>query len=572
MRPTLRLATLVAAMSLTPNVHAQTATLALTNGHVVTVDSAKPEAQAIAIAGDRIIAVGTNAEIRRYITSSTRVIDLQGRLATPGIIEGHGHFSGLGSAKLQLDLTKVNNWDEIVTMVRDAAAKAKPGEWIQGRGWHQEKWNKPPVPSVEGYPVHAALSAASPNNPVALGHASGHASFVNAKALEVAGVTKTTANPEGGEIVRDAQGNATGLLRETAQRLTGPALARAESSRSAADNEARQRLIVRLAGEDLLSKGITSFHDAGSSFAQIDFYKRLADEKALPVRLYVMVRREPNARMDSLLPKYKMIGYGNQFLTVRAIKRQIDGALGSHGAWLLEPYADLPEKSGLTLERPEDIAGTAAIAMKYGYQVNTHAIGDRANREVLDIYERAFKSDPSKRDLRWRIEHAQHIHPADLPRFKQLGVIAAMQGIHTVSDAPWIPAKLGPDRTKKESYLFRSLWDLGVIIGNGTDVPVEDADPVPSFAGAVSRIARDGSVFLPEQRLTRAEALKTYTLNNAYAAFQEKELGSITVGKLADISVFTRDIMTIPEREIPTAKAAYTIVAGKVVYERTIIP
>ncbi len=569
----MRLTTLVALATITSATsvaHAQgsTATLVITNGHIVTVDSTKPEAQALAVQGDRIIAVGTNAEIRKFIGKGTRVIDLQGKLATPGIIEGHGHFSGLGSAKLQLDLTKANSWDDIVAMVAKAAKGAKPGEWITGRGWHQEKWNKPPVPMVEGNPVHTSLSAVSPNNPVTLGHASGHASFVNAKALELAGVTGVTPNPEGGEIVHDAQGDPTGLMRETAQGLVGRARTRTESARSAADNEARGRLIVRLAGEDLLSKGITSFHDAGSSFAQVDFYKRLADEGHLPVRLYVMLRRESNARLDSLLPRYKMAGYANGFLTVRSIKRQIDGALGSHGAWLLEPYADLPDKSGLTLERPEDIAGTAAVAIKHGFQVNTHAIGDRANREVLDIYEKTFRANPDKQDVRWRIEHAQHIHPADVPRFKQLGVIASMQGIHTVSDAPWIPAKLGAERTRTQSYLFRSLWDLGVVVTNGTDVPVEDADPIPSFYGMVARVTRDGSVFLPEQRLTRAEALKSYTLNNAYAAFQEKELGSLSVGKLADIAIFTKDIMRVPEKEIPSAKVEYTIVGGKVRYER----
>ena len=545
----------------------QRATLVLTNGRIVTVDSARPEAQAVAIAGDRIIAVGTNAEIQRLVTAATQVIDLQGRLAIPGFIEGHGHFTGLGQSKLQLDLTKVKNWDEIVAMVRDAAAKAKPGEWILGRGWHQEKWDKPPVPSVEGNPVHASLSAVSPNNPVQLTHASGHGAFVNAKALELAGITNTTANPAGGEIVRDARGNATGLLRETAQRMTGAARARADAGRSAADVDARNRQIVELAGQDALSKGITSFHDAGSSFQLIDFFKTLADEGRLPLRLNVMVRREPYARMDSLLPRYRMVGYGNNMLTVRSIKRQIDGALGSHGAWLFQPYEDLPRSTGLVLERPSDIDSTADLAIKYGYQVNTHAIGDRANFEVLNIYERAFRANPDKKDLRWRIEHAQHIHPDDVARFKELGVIASMQGIHTVSDAPWIPPKLGPQRTPAESYVFRTLWDQGTVIMNGTDVPVEDADPIASFYGTVSRKTRDGSVFVPEQRLTRAEALKSYTLNGAYGAFQEKDLGSITVGKLADITVLSKDIMTIPEVEIPTARVVYTILGGKVRYQ-----
>ena len=547
---------------------APAATLVLTNGRIVTVDSARPEAQAVAIAGDRIIAVGSSTEIQRYVTRATRVIDLRGQLAVPGFIEGHGHWMGLGQSKLQLDLTTAKTWDDIVAMVREAASKARPGEWILGRGWHQEKWSRPPVPAVESNPVHASLSAASPNNPVYLTHASGHASFVNAKAMEVAGIGRTTANPDGGEIVRDAQGNATGLLRETAQRLVGGARARAEGGRPPADVEATNRRIVELAGQDALSKGITTFHDAGAGFGTIDFLKRLADERALPLRLYVMVRRESNARLDSLLPRYRLIGYGNNMLTVRSIKRQIDGALGSHGAWLFEPYVDLPRSTGLVLETPEDISGTADVAIKHGFQVNTHAIGDRANFEVLNIYERVFRAHPDKKDLRWRIEHAQHVHPDDVDRFRQLGVIASMQGIHTISDAPWIEPKLGPRRTVDESYLYRNLWDKGTIIINGTDVPVEDANPIPSFYGMVVRKSRDGKVFTPEQRLTREEALKSYTLNGAYAAFQEKDLGSISVGKLADITVLSKDIMRVPEDEILTAHVVYTILGGQVKYQR----
>jgi predicted amidohydrolase YtcJ len=565
-------AAIFALLTLSELATAQTrpATLVLTNGHIVTVDSTRPEVQAVAIAGDRIVAVGTNDEIRRLVTPSTQVIDLQGKLAIPGFIEGHGHFTGLGQSKLQLDLTQVKNWDEIVAMVREAAAKAKPGDWILGRGWHQEKWDKAPVPTVEGNPVHTTLSAASPNNPVYLTHASGHASFVNAKAMEIAGITNGTKDPEGGEIVRDAQGSATGLMRETAQRVVGAARARVEAARSASDAEAYNRRVVELAGKDAVSKGITSFHDAGSSFQTIEFFKKLADEGALPLRLYVMVRREPYARMDSLLPRYRMVGYGNNMLTVRSIKRQIDGALGSHGAWLFEPYVDLPRSTGLVLERPSDIDSTADLAIKYGYQVNTHAIGDRANFEVLNIYERAFRANPGKKDLRWRIEHAQHVHPADFPRFKELGVIASMQGIHAVSDAPWIPPKLGPERSPTESYVFRTLWDLGTVIMNGTDVPVEDANPIASFYGTVSRRTRDGSVFVPAQKLTRMEALKSYTLNGAYGAFQEKDLGSIAVGKLADITVLSKDIMTIPEVQIPTAQVVYTIIGGKVKYQQAI--
>ncbi|MFL5609020.1 MAG: amidohydrolase, partial [Gemmatimonadaceae bacterium] len=405
---------------------AQTAALALVGGHVVTVDSTKPEAEAIAIAGDRILAVGTTEEIRKLVGPSTRVIDLKGRLAVPGLIEGHGHFMGLGESKQQLDLTTARTWDEIVARVGQAARAAKPGAWIVGHGWHQAKWERPPVPMVEGNPVHASLSAASPNNPVILEHASGHAVFVNARALDLAGIGRATPNPTGGEIVRDAHGDATGLLREAAQRLPDAARARADSARSPAQREADARQAVALAGADALSKGITSFHDAGSSFATIDLFRRIADEGKLPVRLYVMVRFEPKARMDSLLDRYRMIGHANGFLTVRTIKRQIDGALGTNGAWLLAPYTDLPRSTGLPLEQPSSLQEVADIAMRHDFQLATHAIGDRANREVLDVYERAFRANPGKTDRRWRIEHAQHIATPDVPRFAKLGVIASM--------------------------------------------------------------------------------------------------------------------------------------------------
>jgi predicted amidohydrolase YtcJ len=569
MRPAPFALQLLLAAALAPAAAAQsTATLVLLNGHVVTVDSSKPEAQAVAVAADRIIAVGSNEEIRRLVGPSTRVIDVQGKLVTPGFTDGHGHFMALGETKLQLDLTKARVWDDIVAQVASAVKRAKPGEWIVGYGWHQAKWEHPPEPSVEGNPVHASLSAVSPNNPVVLSHASGHATFVNAKALALAGVTRSTKNPAGGEIVRDASGEATGMLRESAQDLTERAQARDEQRRPLAEREARARHIVELAGADALSKGITSFHDAGTSFANIDRFKQLAAAGKLPVRLYVMVRGESYARMDSLLDRYRMQGYGNGFLTVRSIKRQIDGALGSNGAWLLEPYADLPRSTGLALEQPASLQRIAELAIRHGFQLNTHAIGDRANREVLDVYERAFKAHPEVRDPRWRIEHAQHIAAPDLPRFKSLGVIASMQGIHTVSDAPWIPAKLGAERARAESYLFRSLWDLGVVVTNGTDAPVEDVDPIPSFYGMAARVTKDGTVFAPEQRLTRAEALKAYTLNNAYAGFMERELGSITPGKYADLVVLSKDVMTIPEPEIPSARVLYTIVGGVVRYQR----
>ena len=551
---------------------AQTATLALINGHVVTVDSAKPEAEAVAIAGDRILAVGTTEEIRRLVAPSTRVIDLQGRLAIPGFIEGHGHFMELGETKLQLDLTTARTWDEIVARVGAAARAAPPGKWIVGYGWHQAKWERLPSPAVEGNPVHTSLSAVSPNNPVVLHHASAHARFVNAAMLRLVGITRATPNPAGGEIVRDAKGQATGLLRESVQYLTDTARIRVDAMRTPAEVEAENRRLVELAGEDALAHGVTSFHDAGSPFATIDLFKKLAGEGRLPVRLYVMVRWEPVAQMDSLLDRYRMLGYGKGYLTVRSLKRQIDGALGSHGAWLLEPYADLPRSTGLALEEPPSLQQIAELALKHDYQLATHAIGDRANREVLDVYQRAFATHPGRTGLRWRIEHAQHIAAPDLTRFKQLGVIASMQGIHTISDAPWLSTKLGTERAERESYLFRSLWDAGVVVTNGTDTPVEGVNPIASFHGMVSRTTKDGRVFVPSQRLTRAEALRAYTLNNAFAAFSERELGSLTSGKYADVVVVSKDIMTVPEPEIPTARVDYTIVGGVLKYRREATP
>ena len=546
----------------------EAATLVLRNGRIVTVDSTKPEAQAIAIRGSTILAVGTDAEINRLIGDSTEVIDLEGKLAIPGFIESHGHYMGLGRAKMILDLTTAKRWDDIVEMVSIATRDTKIDSWISGRGWHQEKWEVPPPGAVEGNPVHAALSAASPNNPVVLTHASGHAAFVNKRAMEIANITRNTPNPPGGEIVKGPDGEPTGLLRETAQRLVGAVQARADSDRSEEDREKERRTQVRLAAEEALSKGVTSFHDAGSDFATIDFFKRLESEGALPVRLYVMVRRASNAEMDQKLPQYFMPLEGDDYLTVRSIKRQIDGALGSHGAWLLEPYLDLPESRGLTLESPEDIEGTANVAIEHGFQVNTHAIGDRANRVVLDIYERVFKKNPDKTGLRWRIEHAQHLDPADVPRFAQLGVIAAMQGTHATSDGPWIPKRLGEERALKTSYVFRDLINSGAIISNGTDVPVEDIDPIASFYAAVTLMTNTGEPFNPAHRMTREEALRSYTINGAYAAFEETSKGSLTPGKLADVAVLSKDIMTIPDAEIPTAVVELTIVGGKVKYRR----
>lgn len=543
------------------------ARLVLTNGRIVTVDEAQPEAEALAVIGDTLAAVGSSADIARYIGDDTRVIDLDGRLAIPGFIEGHGHYMGLGEARMILDLTQVKSWEEIVAMVAEAANESESGEWITGRGWHQEKWDSIPSGSVDGVPTHHSLSEASPDNPVLLRHASGHAAFANEYAMRIAGISPETPNPDGGELVRDARGELTGLLRETAQGLVGAAYARARESMTAEELEEEARMQAQLAAEESLSKGVTSFHDAGAGFGTIDRFKRLADEGNLPVRLYVMVLASSEALAERLAD-YRMVGYGNNYLTVRSVKRSIDGALGSHGAWLLEPYSDMPGSTGLVTVDPEEIRRTAEVAAAHVFQVNVHAIGDRANRVVLDIFEDLYGSSPSS-ELRWRIEHAQHIHPDDIPRFGSLGVIASMQGVHCTSDAPWVYRRLGEERARTGAYRWQELWKTGAVVTNGTDAPVEDVDPIASFYATVTRRLADGSEFFPNERLTREQALQSYTLNNAYAAFEEDIKGSLTPGKLADIVVLSKDIMTIPEEEIPSTEVLYTIVGGDVRYEKS---
>ena len=543
------------------------ATLVLRKGKIVTVDDKKPEAQALAARGDTIVALGTDEEIAAYIGPATSVVDLGGRLVVPGFIDGHGHFTGVGQARINLNLTTVKNWDEVTELVKAAVAKAKPGEWILGRGWHQSKWDKTPVPAVEGFPVHASLSAVSPDNPVVLEHASGHAAFANAKAMAAAGITGKTQNPPGGDVLKDAKGQPTGLFRETAAELLDAAYTKARAGMTPAEREAELRRVLQLADEEVVQKGITSFQDAGSSFETIDVMKKVASEGKLGVRLWVMIR-DSNERMTTMLAPYRLVDGYARHLTVRAIKHTLDGALGSRGAWLLEPYADLPSSTGLNTTPLPVVEESARLALAHDYQLCVHAIGERANRETLNLFEAAFKTRPEKKDLRWRIEHAQHLTAADIPRFGQLGVIASMQGIHCTSDAIFVPARLGDKRSEEGAYVWQKLMKSGAIVSNGTDAPVEDVEPIANFYATVTRKLKDGSTFYPDQRMSRAEALKSYTWNAAYAAFEEGSKGSISVGKLADLTVLSKDIMAVPEEEIRTARVDYTIVGGKVLYER----
>jgi predicted amidohydrolase YtcJ len=549
-----------------PQPSGEAATLVLRNGKIATVEASKPEAQAIAFRGDAILAVGSNEEMQAHVGPSTEVVDLQGQFAMPGIIEGHGHFMNLGQSKMNLDLMDVNNWNQIVELVAAAAKQAQPGDWILGRGWHQEKWDTKPEPNVEGFPLHDSLSKASPNNPVMLTHASGHGAFINAKAMELARITAKTPNPAGGEILKDAKRQPTGMLRETAQNLPGRALAEWRSKKTPEENRADAHRRIQLAVQEALSNGVTSFQDAGADFATIDIVKDALTNGELGIRLWVMVR-ESNDNLKAKLASYKAVGLGDKRLTIAALKKTIDGALGSRGAWMLEPYSDLPGHTGLNTIPVEEVEGAAQIALEQGVQLNVHAIGDRANRQVLDIFEKAFASRPDLKDLRWRIEHAQHLSAADIPRFGELGVIASMQGIHATSDAPYVLARLGPKRAEEGAYVWQKLMKSGAVISNGTDVPVERINPIANFHATVTRQVNDGSTFFPDQRMSRAEALKSMTWNAAFAAKEETIKGSLAPGKLADVTVLSKDLLTVPDDEILTAKVVLTIVGGKIAFQ-----
>ena len=544
-----------------------TADRILIGGKVISVDPDIGQAEAVAIHNDRILAVGTTTEIQALAGENTEIIELDGRTVIPGFIEGHGHLLGLGNARMILDLQPTTSFEQIVDRVAAAVAEAEPGTWILGRGWHQERWDPAPEVAYDGVPTHHALSEVSPDNPVLLTHASGHASFANAAALALAGIDADSEDPDGGTIVRDVRGQPTGFLRQAAQLAVRRAHSEAEQAMSAEERQAVFERQVELAGAEALRHGVTSFHDQGSSFAEIDRFKELAEQGRLPVRLHVAVRGESNEDMDRKLPDFRVIGHADHFLTVRAIKRQIDGALGTHGAWLLEPYSDKPDTSGLPQTPLEKLRETAEIALRHGFQLNTHAIGDRGNRETLDLYEELF-AEHGENDLRWRIEHAQNLHPDEVPRFAEMGVIASMQGIHATSDGPWVPQRLGMERARERAYVWRSLLDAGATICNGTDVPVEPISPIASFHASVTRLMAHGERFFPEQSMGRMEALRSYTIDCARAVFEEDLLGSITPGKLADLAVLDRNILTVDENELADTRVDLTLLGGQVVYVR----
>jgi predicted amidohydrolase YtcJ len=546
---------------------AEPADLVFTNGIVYTVDEANPTAEAVAIKNGLILAVGTTAEISEYIGDQTEVIDLQGKTMTPGLIESHAHLMGIGYNKLELDLMYVKTYDELVEKVAEAVAKAKPGDWITGRGWHQDKWIEKPEKMVKGFQTNDKLNEVSADNPVYLSHASGHASFTNAKALELAGISnlkgERPGEVEGGEIILDELGNPTGVLTERASGLVARLIPETTPEK---DEEA-----LTLALQELVEKGITSFHDAGSGQEVIDLVQKFKNEGKLTVRQYIMLTGRQPELLEAWYKKGPMIDSADHMLTVRSIKLNCDGALGPRGAWLLEDYSDRPGHRGHETLPMSVVTEVSERALPLGFQVCAHAIGDRANQEILDRYEAALAKNPSATDHRFRIEHAQHIHPDDIPRFGELGVIAAMQAIHLSSDRPWAIDRLGEKRIIDGAYVWQKLMKTGAVVTNGTDAPVEPVDPLPSFYASVTRKTLQGMPeggFEADQKMTRAEALKSYTLDGAFAEFEEDFKGSIEVGKAADFTIYDKDIMQIPEAEILTTKVMMTVVAGKVVYKK----
>jgi predicted amidohydrolase YtcJ len=534
-----------------------TADLVLKNGVVHTLDAKRPKARAVAIAGRRIVAVGSDAEVARFTGPKTRVIDLAGATAIPGFKESHGHLLGMGFARMSVDISRIASYPEVVKTLAEAARTRKPGEWIEGGRWHEEKWTDKGASVVRGFPTHHALSAATPENPVVLERADGHALLVNAKAMALMGITRDTPAPEGGEIVKDAEGAPTGVFVDRAQSLVRVPPPTAEQTRKA----------LELAMRECVEKGVTAFDDAGVDAETIDLYKEYARAGKLEVRLYPML-----AGFDTLRKwRRPELGLGDGMLTIRSVKLMADGAMGSRGAMLLEPYDDDPGNSGLPVTPAETILEASRYGLAHGFQVNTHAIGDRANRLVLDAYEKAFGEHPEVKQPRFRIEHAQILDEQDIPRFSKLGVIASMQGIHCTSDRPWAPSRLGMARVVEGLYVWRKLLRSGARIINGTDAPVEDLDPVKSFYASVTRQSEKGDPpggFDPDERMTRAEALRSYTLEAAYGAFREQELGSLEPGKLADITVLSKDILAVPDAEILKAEVLYTLVDGRIRYEK----
>jgi len=543
----------------------ETADTIIVNATVYTVDTARMEAEAVAISKGKILYVGTNDSAKMFAGEKTEIIDGNGMFVMPGFIEGHGHIHGLGDFLRDINLMTVANWDEALHRLDSAIKLAKPGEWIIGRGWHQEKWDTAPIANYLGYPYKNLLDSISPNNPVLLTHASGHSVYVNSKALELGGVTKETPNPEGGDIVKDPAGNIVGVLEERAMGLVRGPYRDFVMQQTEEQRKAKWQRGIELAEEDCIKKGITSFVDAGSSFEQMGWMEQLAKNNQLKIRHWMMLR-ESLENLKANAARLPLVNAGNGFLTIKSVKVSLDGALGSYGAWLLEPYTDRVGFYGQNTFNIDTLRAIAEHCWQNGLQLCVHAIGDRANRETINIFAEQIAKDPTL-NHRWRVEHAQHVNPAEIPRFAKWGIIASMQGVHCTSDAPYVPKRLGEERSRTGAYMWKGFLDAGVIVNNGTDVPVEDADPIANFYSTVTRKGKDGTAFYPAQSMTREQAIYSYTMANAIAQFEEKEKGSLAVGKYADIVMLSNNLLKCKEEEIAGTRVLMTMINGKVVYK-----
>jgi predicted amidohydrolase YtcJ len=529
------------------------------NGNIYTVSKHHAHAEAVAVKGDRILFVGSNKDAQKYVGSKTRVVDLQGKTMLPGLTDAHYHFIGVGQREMNLNLEGLTNLEDFLAKVKARVDQAKSGEWVTGRGWIETFW-KPPV-----FPTRWDLDKISPNNPVFLGRADGHGAVANSAALKIGNVTKETPDPFGGQILKDKQtGEPTGMLLDNAQSFIN----RHIPARAEGDTE--QAMI--LANKRSIGLGWTQIQDPGGSYRDVDLYKKLYGAGKLKLRIYKAVYG-PGPEAQRLLSEGPIVGAFDHRFNLRTIKVVSDGALGSRGAALLEPYSDMPDSKGFLRVKEEDLLPMLEEALRKGIQVQTHAIGDYANRFVLDEYEKALKAVPANerkiREPRWRDEHTQIVNPADIPRFAKLGIIPSMQPSHAIGDLHFAPSRLGMERLKG-AYAWASFIKSGVIVPGGSDAPVERGEPMIEFYAAVARKdirGFSGEGWHPEEAVTREQALKMFTIWPAYAAFEEELRGSIEAGKLADFTVLSADIMKIPEMEILKTHCVMTVIGGEIVYE-----
>lgn len=528
------------------------------NGNIYTGNDKEPHAEAVAVKGDRIVFVGSNAEARKRFGEHARAIDLHGQTMLPGLTDAHYHIFGVGEREMTLNLEGTRTRGDFLAKVKERVAKTEPGKWITGRGWIETFWTPP------SFPTAAELDAIAPDNPVFLTRADGHASVANGAALRIAGVTNETPNPFGGEILKDAASGApTGMLIDHAQSLVEKQLPPA----TPAEKEEALLLGVKRS----LELGWCEIQNPGSDLTEVEMMRKLFAAGRIKLRIYNAVSG-PGQAAEHLLAEGATIGESGGRFTQRAIKCYMDGALGSRGAALLEKYADA-DSSGFFTNKPEELRPLFEKALRGGIQIETHAIGDRANRTLLDLYAHVFQAVPPNerkvREPRWRVEHAQILSPPDIPRFAKLGVIPSMQPSHAISDLFFGPSRLGMERLPG-AYAWQSLIKARAIIPGGSDAPVERGEPMIEFYAAVARKSQDGFTgegWHPEQALSREQALKMFTAWPAFAAFQEKEKGSIETGKLADLTVLTADIMKIPEAEILKTRCAMTMVGGEIVFQ-----